>query len=148
MIDILCFHGCGQEKYIFSSLLKNLQNNLKLCNWKFLEGKFSKKDGGFGWYKYKDTDHTEIVSSCYFDILKHIKIPSNTILLGFSEGGQFVLDIAQTLPNIKGVIALSPSYSVSIPKTNINCPVIFIYSNIEDKYIKKKCIHMEKTNNR
>lgn len=137
MVNILCFHGCGQDSQIFSSLLKNLQKTLKSHKWEYIEGKFPKKVSGFGWYKYRDIDQTDIISSCYSDIIDYIINPSDTILIGFSEGGQFVLDIAQTLPNIRGVVAMSPSYNVSIPKTHIHCPVIFIYSNIEDKYIKK-----------
>lgn len=137
MIDIICFHGCGQDSQIFSSLLKNLQNNCKNHNWIYVNGSFAKKGGGYGWYKYKDNNQNEIINSCYSDICNKIVNPENTILIGFSEGGQFVLDIAQLFPDIKGVLSISPSYSNNLPKTKIYCPVVFVYSTIEDKYIKK-----------
>lgn len=141
MIKVICFHGCGQEANLFKSLLKSLESNNKQHNWIYLQGKYAKEGGGWGWYKYDEIDYLDIDQCCRKnDITKIIEMigenQSDTVLLGFSEGGQFALDIAQHLPNIRGVIALSPSHDKCIGKEIINCPVVLVTSNNDAKVMK------------
>ena len=132
MVNIYCFHGCGQNTDIFKSLLSSLQKKLKNHNWVYICGKYYKDDGGWGWYKEcKESRKKDVI-----ELSTVIKDPENSILIGFSEGGQMVLDLAQYIINIKGVVSISPSYAENIC-IMINCPVILITSQNDDK-VKKK----------
>lgn len=141
-LTILCFHGCGQDPKTFSSLLGSLQKNLKKHNWSFRKGFYHKREGGWGWYKYRDCDESiEIDPSDYYGIIREIgesiEEPENTVLIGFSEGAQFALDLAQRFTNIRGVVAISPSYAIGIPKMTLISPVVLITSPNDDKVMKK-----------
>lgn len=136
MLNIYCFHGCGQNSELFKSLVNSLHNNNKQHNWFYPQGKHYKREGGWGWYKYNDVDiDQKIRSRDIKDMIK--KIDSSTVLLGFSEGGQFVLDIAQQCPNIHGVIAISPSYQKGLGTSIITRPVVLITSRNDAKIMKK-----------
>ena len=137
MIKVFCFHGCGQDKTLFKSLLKSLENNNKNHKWVYLQGIY-KEEEGWGWYKYIDMD---IDQDCRKRDISNIidmigENQSETVLLGFSEGGQFALDLAQHLPNIRGVVAISPSYDKCIGKEIIKFPVVLITSNNDAKVMK------------
>jgi predicted esterase len=139
MIKIFCFHGCGQNVDLFKSLVKSLETNNKQHSWVYLQGKYSKEEGGWGWYKYDDD--LDIIQSCRkSDIRKIIKMIGENhgeiVLLGFSEGGQFALDVAQHLPNIRGVVAISPSHDKGICTEMIKCPVVLVTSNNDAKVMK------------
>lgn len=131
MCYIYCFHGCGQDIDIFKSLLSSLQKNLKEHTWIFLKGNYSKDEGGWGWYNYNENSIFSVQK-----LINIIKNPSESVLIGFSEGAQMVLDISQYIPELKGVVALSPSYGDK-PIQMIKCHVILITSNNDDKIMKK-----------
>lgn len=139
MVNIYCFHGCGQNSQVFKSLLSSLEKNLPKCNWFYPHGKYYKNDNGWGWYKYDDevTIKHEVKKLDLLEYTNLIKSPNNTILIGFSEGGQFALDLAQYIPNIKGIVAISPSYTFELSRCNIECPVVLITSQYEDKIMKR-----------
>jgi surfactin synthase thioesterase subunit len=85
--------------------------------------------------------NTEIDPSDYYGIIREIgesiEEPENTVLIGFSEGAQFALDLAQRFTNIRGVVAISPSYAIGIPKMTLISPVVLITSPNDDKVMKK-----------
>ena len=141
MINVLCFHGCGQDPNLFKSLLQSLENNNKQHKWMYLHGIYTKEEGGSGWYKYTDLGMDQLFRKR--DISKIIDMigenQSETVLLGFSEGGQFVLDLAQHLPNIRGVVAISPSHDKGLGKEIIKCPVVLVTSNNDAKVMKTYC---------
>ena len=149
MLNIYCFHGCGQTPNLFKSLLKSLEKNNKQHNWVYLKGFYPKDEGGWGWYKYKDTNLRKCDEKMEIDnsdhdyysnmesIEKIIKYPQDTVLIGFSEGGQFALDLSQRFTNIRGVVAISPSYAIGIPKYVITFPVVLITSINDDRVMKK-----------
>lgn len=141
MVNIYCFHGCGQNVEIFKSLLSSLEKNLKAHNWVYLRGKYYKKRGGWGWYTPMGSEMDwERDIKLVVDLINE---PENSILIGFSEGGQMALDLVQYIPDIKGVVAMSPSYNSGV---KIRCPVVLVSSRNEDKIMKKyackwkKCI--------
>jgi predicted esterase len=136
MVNIYCFHGCGQNTEIFKSLLSSLQKNLNSHNWVYLRGKYSKNNNGWGWYSYND-DYEECRIQDLINLRKLIENPENSILLGFSEGAQIALDLAQYITNIKGVIAMSPSYKNDFSNIVIKCPVVLITSKNDSKISKK-----------
>jgi len=150
MIHIYCFHGCGQEPVIFQSLTKSLQKNLKEYEWVYLKGNYPKNEGGWGWYKYKDNnskvwdDNMEIDQTnrkrdlvTISNMINEKSDPENSVLIGFSEGGQFVLDLAQIIPNIRGVVAMSPAYQKGLNSARIMCPVILITSSNDSRVMKR-----------
>lgn len=130
-VKIVCFHGRGQDPIIFKSLLKSLQNNLKTCEWFYITGKYS-IDDGYGWYSSKKDEKDRIK-----DIEELKDIVSNNILLGFSEGACFALDLAQFYP-VKGVIALSPSYLSNICSGVMTENPIILITSINDLKISKQ----------
>ena len=142
MINIYCFHGCGQNPTIFKSLLKSLQKNLKESDgfvWNYMKGNYFKKHEGFGWYDYNSTDiinqdnrHRDLTN-----IIDKIQNPEYCIFIGFSEGGQFALDLAQYIPTLRGVVSISPAYKHDIKTNIISCPVILITSINDDKISKR-----------
>ena len=75
--------------------------------------------------------NTEIDPSDYYGIIREIgesiEEPENTVLIGFSEVAQFALDLAQRFTNIRGVVAISPSYAIGIPKNDIDFPCCIDY---------------------
>lgn len=75
-------------------------------------------------------DLSEIIN--YIDDME-----SNPVLIGFSEGGQMFLDLAQKLANIHGVVAISPAYQKGLGTALITCPVVLITSSNDDRVMKK-----------
>lgn len=154
-LTILCFHGCGQNADLFKSLLKSLKKNNKKHNWIFPQGKYAKAEGGWGWYEYGGTDskvwtddmdiNQETRMTDIQDMIEYIGDKENhTVLIGFSEGGQFVLDLAQQLPNIHGVVAISPAYQKELGTALITCPTVLITSGNDDRVMKKYSMKWKK----
>lgn len=151
MVNIICFHGCGQNIDIFKSLIKPLHKNNIDHNWVFLQGKYL-TDNGWGWYKYIENDMIDC-NSRNIDIESIINIikknGNDLVLLGFSEGGQMALETSQIITKkysdiiIKGVIAISPSYNMGL-RVQIDMPVILITSVVESKNIKNSVIKWRK----
>jgi len=136
MTKIICFHGCGQNPQKFKSLLKSLVKEYKDNEkWIFPKGPYYKKDGGWGWYN-RDYDREESEDNPIQDLDEYKNI-GKCILLGFSEGAEFALELSQYLRDIQGVVAISPSYSNTIKNIEITCPVIMITSINDDKIFKK-----------
>ena len=132
MTKIVCFHGCGQTPNLFKSLLKSLIK--KDHEWVFPKGPYHNKDGGWGWYiRNYDEDEGEESIKITSDIQKY----NDSVLIGFSEGAEYALELSQHLQNICGVVAISPSYNKNIQKIKIKCPVVLISSINEDKVCKK-----------
>ena len=131
-MDIICFHGCGQDVKIFRNLLKSLQATLKSHSWVYLRGKYYKKGGGWGWIGDINDRMSDIVELSY-----KICNPKNTILVGFSEGGEIALELAKYIPDIRGVVSMSPSYTMDISKSIIMCPVVLITSTNDEKYMRR-----------
>lgn len=141
---ILVFHGCGQDPTIFKSLLKSLHKNIK-HEWIFLKGPHNKKEGGYGWYKYKNDD-SEIDWNARQQFIDEISEQysdrERTLLVGFSEGAQMALDLSRSMPNCIGVVALSPSYEAGLHNFgNVDLPVVMVTSSqdstIAIKYSQK-----------
>lgn len=163
MVKIICFHGYGQNPELFRSLLRSLQKGLRHHEWVYLRGFYHKQEGGWGWYKYKDNDNDSKVwdenkeideKNRYSDMEKigeTIENPEETVLIGFSEGGQFALDLAQRFVSIRGIVAISPAYSNGLKKWQLTSPVVLITSVNDDRVAKrysnkwKKCMKGEVT---
>jgi len=144
MPNAICFHGKGQSPDIFKSLLKSLENNMKDyifiyqkckyqdCFQSLAENRFLNRN--YSWYNENLEDKLKDIQE-FED-----KLDSNTILIGFSEGSCFALELAQ-FHRVKGVIAISPCYPENSHKTVIIDPVILITSindcKLSKKYAKK-----------
>ena len=141
---LICFHGCGQNPTLFKSLLKPIKKQFsKDSKWLFPKGEWFKGHNKWGWY---DRDYDENITEkgiSLDDIIKYKSI-GDCILIGFSEGGEFALELAQNLDNVKGVIAMSPSYNKTVEKLKINCPVVIISSINENKIVKKYIVKWKK----
>ena len=134
---IICFHGCGQNPTLFMSLLKPMKKKFQSdFKWVFPKGEYYKGHNKWGWYD-RDYDEDVIDKGISPNNITKYKNIEHCILIGFSEGGEFALELAQHLDNVKGVIAMSPSYNKTVKKININCPVILISSINEHKISKK-----------
>lgn len=143
MVKILCFHGRGQNTEIFKKLLTSLQKSVKNSEWIYIKGFYLLKTGGMGWYKYiDDNEDLSVINDEESQInIKNIQnlieTPSSTVLIGFSEGAQFVLDLSKRYDNIRGVVALSPSYSGGLLEKNIVNRVVIVTSVYDTKLSKK-----------
>jgi predicted esterase len=147
-ITVLCFHGCNQNKTLFQSLMKSLQKNLKQHDWCFIQG-FYKIEEGFGWYTYSNQKKKSKVwkDGLQIDIKKsekdkqkiidQYKNKKKIVLIGFSEGGQFALDLSRYMPNVVGVVALSPSYQVTVGNDEVICPVVLVTSSKDCRVARK-----------
>ena len=122
--NVLCLHGCCQNKEMFTNLLNNF---IKLCkrdkiNFYFIQGKYNHPERGYTWYnepleieKIGNTDFDEhLVCDCLDDVELFIKENNINVLFGFSQGGNVVDTFLQHRPHqqIKKAIILS-SYSLN-----------------------------------
>lgn len=150
-INFICFHGCGQTNVVFKQLLKNLESKIKKkydADFHYIQGNFKLKDKGYSWYK-ENTKNGEYrvnlqerekqLGLSYFNLQNK----TNVILIGFSEGGMYVLDMAMKFCNnennpIIGVISIAPPYSTDIKYDyQCNIPGMIIVSP-QDKNIYVK----------
>jgi predicted esterase len=144
----VCFHGRGQTADMFKSLTKSLSRTTMTLGdniWVYMQGKYpvvNDNDNGWAWYDDNKTRENDLI-----DVSNIISKYKLIVLMGFSEGAQFALELAYICQNIKGVVAISPSFdSKFISKNKICVPVILITSHREDKISKKyaekwkKCI--------
>lgn len=139
MTTFYSLHGCGQNADTFKSLLKPLINKTKNDKWIHLQGKYP-EGNGWAWFSYNK--YFELEEDKKQDDIEQIidKIKDNaenTILIGFSEGARFALEIAQHI-TLKQIIAISPSYEKTEGES-INTPTVLIYSRNESKIIKRSC---------
>jgi len=144
MYTFICFHGCGQLLPAFRLILNTLQTHLKKrhqCEFHFIQGNYKLPDKGYAWYDNDNpTDHLKNIQATFFDLQNK----ENVILLGFSEGGRYALELAllnQTEPNnpIKAVIALAPSY---VPSRTSACtlPVLLVVSPQDEMVTRKESL--------
>lgn len=141
---VICFHGCGQNPDLFMSLLKPMKKKLPSnFKWVFPKGNYFKGNNKWGWYD-RDYDEDILEKGISDDDITKYKNTEDCILIGFSEGGEFALELSQYINNVKAVIAMSPSYNKTVKKININCPIILISSINEHKTVKKYILKWKK----
>ena len=160
--NFYCFHGCGQTPEVFKQLLKNLEKNAitkhKLdCDFHYVKGNFKLKEKGYSWYKepnkrggggYRvDLKTRENKLSKTFS---EIKTKTNVMLLGFSEGAMYALDLAMKYSVHKespiiGVVAIAPPFSPdAIAKYKCHLPGVLIVSDNDFNVSKKESEKWEK----
>lgn len=150
--NIFCFHGCGQTPQVFKQLLKNLETKITKkydCTFHYFQGNYKLPDKGFAWYKDKSTKYGYFINKFERkkDIAstnKKIEEHTNVILLGFSEGAMYAMDLALNFgdkSNIIGIVGLAPPYSIDVLNkkgdNKSELPGVMIVSS-QDKNVKKK----------
>lgn len=148
--NFFCFHGCGQTPFVFQQLLKNLEKNAKTkhkfdCEFYYVQGNFKLKENGYSWYKESngkiDLQEREINLSKTFSLIKN---STNVILVGFSEGALYILDLTlkyfkNKVSPIIGLLSIAPPYSIYNKINDIcNIPGILIVSDKDENVPKKE----------
>jgi predicted esterase len=104
---------------VFAKLLQNTRRIFEKkynCTFEFITGHYKLKEKGFAWYKgdgdgrYRDNE--EVMADYFF----HIQNKKNVLLVGFSEGAMYAIDLALryrlTDKNpIIGVVSIAPPFS-------------------------------------
>lgn len=170
-ILVYTFHGRGQTKDVISSLLSPLTKKLGSripCEVHSRDGFYpvapdnraakGRSRGGFTWYKYTDPDqmprHELVTSGTDADHMREfiasVRIASEklnnapVLLVGFSEGASFALDMAMHMDDgndecpVVGVIAISPAAPhASTPLTTVVSDSIDVMITTDKK---DKCV--------
>ena len=146
-INILCLHGCNQNKQIFEDLTKNLrqiattyskQNNCSEFIWHYIEAKYDHSLKNKTWYPIEldipkigtiEIDH-EMVSTTLDELDKEIKDLKIDVLIGFSQGGNVVdTYLVYKSNSIKCAVIFSGYNLVDANRTVVDTPVMNVYSN-------------------
>jgi predicted esterase len=155
MINILCLHGCNQNKQMFEDLTKNLrqiatsyskQNNCSEFVWHYVEAKYDHSLGNKTWYPVEldvpkigtiEMDH-EMVDGTLDELDKIIVDLKIDVLVGFSQGGNVVDTYLVNKSNsIKCAVIFSGYDLVDGNRKAIETPVMNVYSD-EDTIVPSK----------
>jgi len=161
IFNFVCFHGCGQTDIIFRQLLKNFEPRMNklhknnsnelikhTCTFEYIRGNHALKEGGFSWYRDESKKGVYKINKQerekrLLNTFSSLKNKENVILIGFSEGAMYVLDLAMKYYNDKnnsiiGVVALSPPYSIDVLSNDICETPCIIVTSEKDKNVSMK----------